>query len=250
MFFQLHADPAFPHLAWCSGRPAGSIIALLFMTGLVGGFAHCGPMCGAFVVAQTAGDPASCRLLSIKRGLLLPYHFGRTLTYTVLGVVVAGLGNGIIAASPLQLAVSLLLAFAALMFIGQAVERLVPGMFPGGVEVLAAGLGCRLARLSRPLLEHRSTPNRFALGLVLGFLPCGFLYAALASAAATGSAPAGAAAMAGFALGTVPSLMLVGIGGAAIASRWRGLARRLAAPLYLLNGTVLMVMAFSALSSN
>jgi len=44
-------------LAWCGGQPAGSIIALLFMTGLVAGFAHCGPMCGPFVMAQTAGDP-------------------------------------------------------------------------------------------------------------------------------------------------------------------------------------------------
>jgi hypothetical protein len=63
MFFQLHADLAFPRirlpsvLAWCGGHPAGSIIALLFMTGLVVGFAHCGPMCGPFVMAQTAGDP-------------------------------------------------------------------------------------------------------------------------------------------------------------------------------------------------
>jgi hypothetical protein len=148
-------------LAWCGGRPAGSIIALLFMTGLVGGFAHCGPMCGVFVMAQTAGDPASGRLESIKRGLLLPYHFGRTATYTVLGAAAAGLGNGIIAASSQQLAVSLLLAFAALMFIGQAVERLIPGMLLGGVEVLAAGLGCRLACLSRPLLgaSLRSQPD-------------------------------------------------------------------------------------------
>lgn len=60
------------------------------------------------------------------------------------------MGGGIIAAGPLRLAVSLLLAFAGLMFLGKAVERLAPGVFAGGVETLATGLGVRLARLLRP----------------------------------------------------------------------------------------------------
>ena len=203
-------------------------------------------MCGPFVLAQMAGAPASLTVQRLKGGLLLPYHFGRMVTYAALGAVAAALGSGIIAAGPLQLAASLLLAFAALMFFSQALERLTPRIFPGGIETLAAGLGPRLARVSRPLLKGHSAPNRFALGIVLGFLPCSFLYAALASAAATGNAAAGAAAMAGFALGTIPSLFVVGIFGAVAAARWRGLAQRLAAPLFLFNGAVLMVMAFSA----
>src|SRR5271166_5627607 len=103
------AHPALaPMLAWCGGSPAGSIVALLFLTGLVGGVAHCGPMCGPFVLAQTASSPASVSLERLSGGLLLPYHFGRTVTYSVLGALGALLGGGIIAAGPLHFAVPLL----------------------------------------------------------------------------------------------------------------------------------------------
>jgi len=239
-----------PIFAWCGGSaaasPAGPITALLFLTGLVGGAAHCGPMCGPFVLAQTAGSPASVTLQQLKRGLLLPYHLGRLVTYAALGATVATLGAGVIAAGPFHLAVALLLAFAALVFLGRAAERLAPGIFPPEVGALAAVFGARIAGLSRPLLTRERAAYRFALGVVLGFLPCGFLYAALAAAAATGNAAAGALAMGGFALGTVPSLVLVGVGGAALAARWRRPARRLAAPVFLFDGAVLLAMAFSA----
>jgi hypothetical protein len=39
---------------------------------------------------------------------------------------------------------------------------------------------------------------------------------------------------------TVPSLIIVALGGAAVAARWRGVARRLIAPLFLFNGAFLM----------
>jgi hypothetical protein len=56
--------------------------------------------------------------------------------------------------------------------------------------------------------------------------------------------------MAGFGLGTVPSLILVGFGGAGALSRWRGLARGVTAPLFLFNGGVLIVMAFAAIATD
>jgi uncharacterized protein len=224
---------------WC-GATAPSIIGLLLMTGLVGGFAHCGPMCGPFVLAQTAAAPIFGRLGGV---LLVPYHLGRATTYAALGAIAAALGGSVVAAGPLRAGLAVLLLLAGCLFFGQAVARLAPGARWPRADALAARGAAGLAHLARRFILAPSLAGRFALGAILGLLPCGFLYAALTAAAATQSAVAGAAAMAGFALGTVPSLALVGIGGAVAASRWRNLARQLLAPLFLFNGAALTAMA-------
>jgi uncharacterized protein len=78
---------------------------------------------------------------------------------------------------------------------------------------------------------------------VLGLLPCGFLYAALLAAAASGGAIAGALAMAAFALGTIPALAVVGVAGTALLRRWRMAARSVAAGIFLLNAATLGALA-------
>jgi sulfite exporter TauE/SafE len=238
--------PATALAAWCgSPRP---IPLLMFLTGLVGGLAHCGPMCGPFVLAQAAGNPVGVPILQrLAGGLLLPYQLGRLAAYTALGAAAAMLGAAVVALSPVRMALGVLLLGAAVLFAGQAVARLAPGLAAGRsgrwAEAAAGGWALRLASLARPLFNDPSPAGRFALGAVLGLLPCGFLYSALAAAAATRSPGLGAAAMAAFGFGTVPSLALVGIAGAAAAARWRALARRALPPLFLFNAAMLTAMA-------
>ena len=227
--------------AWC-GTAGSSIVGLLFVTGLVGGFAHCGPMCGPFVLAQAAATPVFRRLTGV---LLLPYHLGRATTYATLGAIVATLGGSVVAAGPLHVGLAVLMLLAGYLFLAQAVVRLVPGTRRPRAEAVSARCAARLAHLARRFIHDPSPTGRFVLGVILGFLPCGFLYAALAAAAATQNAATGAAAMAGFALGTVPSLALIGFGGALSAARWRNMARRLLPPLFLFDGAVLTGMAIS-----
>jgi sulfite exporter TauE/SafE len=57
-------------------------------------------------------------------------------------------------------------------------------------------------------------PRALGVGLLWGFLPCGLVYSALATAFAAGSAVAGGVWMAAFALGTLPNLLLAGWVGA------------------------------------
>jgi sulfite exporter TauE/SafE len=77
-------------------------------------------------------------------------------------------------------------------------------------------------------------------------LPCGFLYGALAAAAGTGSAAAGALALASFALGTVPALLLVGFAGAMAARRAKAAVGRIVPGLLLFNAAVLLWLAWRA----
>jgi len=81
------------------------------------------------------------------------------------------------------------------------------------------------------------------LGVVLGFLPCGLLYGALAAAGGVASAQEGALIMAAFGLGTVPALVAVGWGGLIIRRRLREVARWIAAPLLLANALLMLMLA-------
>jgi sulfite exporter TauE/SafE len=64
-------------------------------------------------------------------------------------------------------------------------------------------------KLLKPLFNNPTSWRGVLLGMALGLLPCGLLYAALAAAAASASATAGATLLLAFALGTVPSLLVV-----------------------------------------
>jgi sulfite exporter TauE/SafE len=93
-------------------------------------------------------------------------------------------------------------------------------------------------------LDTKRACDGYLLGVALGFLPCGFLYAALAAAAASADPLHGAVAMLAFGLGTVPALIAVGVAGQAAAHRWqRGVS--LASPaVMLVNAALLLLLAF------
>src|SRR5512141_1325170 len=57
----------------------------------------------------------------------------------------------------------------------------------------------------------RGASSKLLLGLAMGFLPCGLLYAGLLKAASTGTALGGAASMAAFGVGTAGALLGIGL---------------------------------------
>lgn len=249
------------------------LASAMFLTGLVGGFGHCTAMCGPFVLAQVAGGIAGRGarpgvgngaggaavaapmpvLARARGGLLIPYHLGRLTTYAGLGGLMAGLSGLIVMGTGFRWVLALVLGIAALMFLGQALKgiaRWVPalGRLPGaGGFPLAARIGGALSRPLKPLLAAPGGVNGYLLGLVLGFLPCGFLYAALASAVGTGSAAGGVLVMGAFALGTVPSLIAVGVLGSVAGAAWTRAMQALAPALMLFNAGVVGLMAWHAL---
>ena len=76
----------------------------------------------------------------------------------------------------------------------------------------------------------------FPLGLLWGWLPCGLVYSALATAMTSGSAWHGAGMMLSFGLGTLPNLLLAGL----LSTRLQEYAAR---PIIRLSAG-LLVMAF------
>jgi sulfite exporter TauE/SafE len=213
----------------------------LFLAGLGGSALHCVGMCGPFVLGQVMSDAGriapGARYGEWRRlggAALLPYHLGRMVTYSALGAV-AGAATGLFAASAAfgWLSGSLLL-LAAVFMLMQAL-----GLALGA----AAPQASLVRRLAAPLTVSMHPTGRFALGLVLGFLPCGLIYGALGAAAGTGSVLQGAAAMAAFSLGTMPALIAVGWGGVLLRRRWQEPARWISAPLLFITALLLVVLA-------
>jgi sulfite exporter TauE/SafE len=226
--------------ALCGNAPwAGGLLLGLFVAGAAGSTMHCVPMCGGFVLGQAADGMARlpavrlCEWQRIRRGALLPYHLGRLTTYSGLGA----LGGTAAGRLPWFDIVSAgLLLSGAVLFLAH-VAHMLPGL-----DRAPVGWTRAVARLAK------HTSGGYPLGIVLGFLPCGFLYAALATTAASGSPLVGALGMLAFGLGTVPALVAVGIAGQAAGRRWqRGVAA--AAPVVmLLNAALLTALALRGLA--
>jgi sulfite exporter TauE/SafE len=212
----------------------GGLLLGLFVAGAAGSTMHCVPMCGGFVLGQVADGmarlPAArfCEWQRIGRGALLPYHLGRLTTYAGLGA----LGAAAIGRLPwFGVASAGLLLFGAALFIAHVV-RVSPGL-----DRAPASWTRAIARMGR------RAGSGYPLGLVLGLLPCGFLYAALASTAASGSPLLGAIGMLAFGLGTVPALVAVGIAGQAAGRRWQRSVATAAPAVMLLNAALLAALA-------
>ncbi|HEV2550087.1 MAG TPA: sulfite exporter TauE/SafE family protein [Stellaceae bacterium] len=236
----LHLAPALTAL--CGGDAAGflGIAAGLLSLGLVGGAVHCAPMCGPFVLMQLAEPAGGVGVQRVASSALPGYQLGRLTTYIALGAAFGGLGGTVMQAIHWRPIAGSLLAIAAFSFLAQALKS--SGLSSASVPF--AGIGAQLVTpllgpIERLLRMRRLRLTGYALGLVLGFLPCGLLYTALIAAAAAGGAVAGGLAMAAFALGTMPALMTLGLLGAGALRRWREPLRRIATPLFLFNALLL-----------
>lgn len=183
----------------------GAVLAIL--TASLLGSVHCAAMCGGLACLYV--EPAT-RRLGLPHAL---YNGGRLVAYATLGAVAGGVGGGVdrfaAAAGWARLAATV----AGVLMIAYGLVRLAA---TAGVRVPAFGAGPALARpVARAVgwARRRNPLLRAAtMGLATGMLPCGWLYAFVLTAAASGSVASGAVVMSVFWLGTLPMLLAVGVG--------------------------------------
>ena len=175
----------------------------LFLVGLLGG-THCVGMCGGIVGALSMGGTA-------RWSMHLAYNGGRILSYAAAGAIAGALGAASMGLEG-QVPARLILYFVAnLMLVAMGLYLLGVTKALAFTERAGQSLWRRLQPLTRRFLPVRSVVQAFPLGVLWGWLPCGLVYSALATALSTGSAGRGALTMLAFGLGTLPNLLLAGI---------------------------------------
>jgi sulfite exporter TauE/SafE len=89
--------------------------------------------------------------------------------------------------------------------------------------------------------------NIFILGMILGFIPCGLVYAAGAKAATTQSILGGMITMLVFGLGTFPAMVITGLTVNLISNKLRMQLYRIAAIMVILLGILAILRGIDAM---
>jgi sulfite exporter TauE/SafE len=182
--------------------------------GLVGGaaaFAHCLGMCGGFALHLAQGESGR-RVLA--RQLL--WHAGKTTTYVFLGALAGFFGGWLTASAglPWMQNVVAYVAGGVMVFMGLALLGVIP--LSGRRKPAEGGL---LSSLFGDFLGRPTPAGALALGIATGFLPCPIILGFLALAVQGGSVIVGMAMMAAVGLGTVWSLLVLGMTGHVVTLR-------------------------------
>ena len=185
-----------------------TLLAGVLLASLLGSV-HCGAMCSAFACLANGGA---------QRGAW--YHGGRLLAYVTLGVIAGVVGTGLDRAglmANVQRTAALVTSVALIAWgLVQLRAAMQAQRFAG-----ASQWGGTLARLVARTASWDPRLRAAAIGLTTALLPCGWLWAFIATAMGTGSPLRAAAVMSVFWLGTVPMLVAVASG----VRRWGPITR-------------------------
>ena len=169
-----------------------------FIFGLLGSF-HCIGMCGpiAFLL------PLNRNKKPLMFFQLFLYHFGRLLSYALIGLLFGLLGKGLnlfAAQQKLSIAIGVLMILTAVFSFGSMKFDKIGSPFFRIISRLKSKIGAGLKKKS---------PDTFlSIGMLNGFLPCGLVYMAMLGAIAQANASFGALYMVFFGLGTIPLMTI------------------------------------------
>jgi len=185
------------------------------IAGLAFGFfgsVHCIGMCGPIALSLPGAPNLRWRYAAER----LIYNVGRALTYTTLGGAIGALG-ALMSLSGVQQWISI--GIGTLMILG----ALVPWVsrHVQKLEQLPARALSRVMTPIQSLYRRGGFGAMLVVGLLNGLLPCGFVYAALATAVTAGSVYTSMGFMAAFGAGTIPAMFVVSLLGRVISVRWR-----------------------------
>ncbi|MDH6098148.1 sulfite exporter TauE/SafE family protein [Anabaenopsis sp. FSS-46] len=208
-------------------------LSLITILGLLGSFGHCFGMCGPLTVAfslsqqprtgaTVSPQPTPEKKIPNTWRQQLKFHFllnlGRMFSYALVGAGIGSLGSVLLQGGQFAGVGSdfrrWMAIITGLMLIWFGLGQVTPDLLPR-IPVLHPLLkGSLHERLSLGMLQL-SHQNRWwtpiLLGMTWGLMPCGFLYAAQIKAAETGNLWMGAATMLAFGLGTLPTMLGVGV---------------------------------------
>lgn len=184
-----------------------------FLVGLFGS-THCVGMCGGIVSALSLGiEQPSRRKKTTLLLFLLAYNFGRILSYVLVGIIAGSIGAGLLRFGPtIDFPLGSLITAFFMISLGLYLANWWRMLTV--IEATGHWLWEKIEPWGRRFLPVHNPLQAFGLGLVWGWLPCGLVYSVVAWSLTTSDALQAAMLMAGFGLGTMPAMLLVGAGAA------------------------------------
>ncbi len=177
-----------------------------FIVGLVGSF-HCIGMCGPIALALPITGESNIKMIL---GRIL-YNLGRIITYTVLGALFGLFGSRLVLFG-LQQDLSILIGILIFLYVITP-RRLKNKISESKIyKLISSPIKTQFARL----LSKKSNSSLLTIGILNGFLPCGFVYVGIAGAVSTVDFLSGALYMALFGLGTFPIMFATSLFGKVI----------------------------------
>ena len=211
----------------------GIDLGTVFLVAFLGSIGHCIGMCGGFIMAYSAAKVDREWSKAHQSVAHFLYNIGRVVSYMIIGAAFGLMGK--------MFAFSMASKGALFIFIGVLMVLMglsLMGKLKFITYLESSGANSSLfRRLFRALITSKTLPSFFLLGMLNGFVPCGFVYFFAAFAAATASPLWGAVVMLVFGLATVPVLFTVGFfAGLAQKMRFREVAVQAAGALVIFYG--------------
>jgi len=206
-----------------------AIILAGFTIGFIGSF-HCIGMCGPIALSL----PVNTQKASGKIATVVLYNLGRAATYAVLGAVFGLIGNQFVLIGYQQL---FSIVLGALILIVVLLNKLlsIESRLLQSIHVSIQ------SKLARHLTKANSSFNYFIVGILNGLLPCGLVYLAITSAAATGSVADGSLLLFAFGLGTFPFMFSIMVLSRAISFNARRTVKKMMPVFIALTACMLML---------
>lgn len=209
-------------IAWLIGGMSIGLVSSL----------HCVGMCGPLALALPVQHlPKAVRLFSI-----LCYHFGRILTYALLGTIVGVAGRGIYLAGFQQ-------SFS--FTIGIVVLALVLMYYVYHYAIQPRWMNGFFTTLQKWMLKilqsEKNAAGFLLLGMANGLLPCGMVYVALATAITGSTVDDSTLFMMLFGLGTLPAMLALSYFGHLISIKIRYRLRQ-AIPVFIAITGVMLIL--------
>ena len=197
-------------------------LLLVAALGFLGSFGHCVGMCGPLTVAFSLAGKSNSQENSQSWQQHLYFHallnIGRILSYTIAGSAIGAIGSVLVASGQLAglesdlrrwlaILTGILLIWMGIIQIKPEGLPNLPFLNPMAMVGLHQRLNAAMMKLS--LSSHPLMPA--LLGMTWGLIPCGFLYTAQLKAAETSDMRQGALTMLAFGIGTLPSMLGIGV---------------------------------------
>lgn len=220
-----------------------------FLVGLAASVSSCLIVIGSVIIAFS--EKYRAENLDFFRGAVKPnlfFHTGRLATFFVLGGLLGFIGGEInISGNFVSFYTVIIAAIMALLGLN------ILGILPSNLGIMPKRITSRWSSLKES--DYKAAP--FLLGAMSFFLPCGFTQSMQILALTSGSFTKGSLSLFFFALGTVPSLLALGVATSWVKNKKIAVFQKVAGILILLfavytfgSGMALWGVKSNVLSSN